>query len=385
MQDSITSSKFLCFASVSFCLGILFASFTPFSLKVFSFFLIPLLFCFLIYPKKKNIVLGLMILIFFLGSFVFYINGKNISYGNDSHFPVFREKVSDMYFRYLPGDEASLMSAIILGEKSLMPLDLKYKLNDSGLRHVAAISGLHISLFIFLLFRFLSIFNLNEKKRYFILFLVLIFYLFLIGFPLSAIRASLMVGAVLIGRLLGRKSSRRIIFTIAAIMLAFNPSLLGFHPGFQLSFGAVVGITYLGPIIDSFLKRIVKDYFWRNFLAISLGVQLVTIPILAFHFSQFSLVSIFSNLAILSLIPLIIGLGIVSSLLGFLPLLGNLLFLITGIILRFFILIVDFFASFSFSVVNVSLDGWVVILYYFILFLFWYFLRKRKGDFLTIF
>lgn len=385
MQDSVTGSKFLCYSSITFCFGIFFASLISFNLKIFFIFLIPLLFCFLVYPKKRNILFGLLILIFFLGSSVYYLRESKPFKEETSFFPIVREKISNMYFRYLPGEEASFMSAMILGNKSLMTWDLKNRLNSSGLRHVAAISGLHITLLTYLLFKLISLLNLNIKKKYFILFCSILLYLFLIGFPLSAIRASLMIGTVFIGKLFGRKSSKRNIFLIAAIMLAFNPSLLVFNPGFQLSFGAVIGIIYFAPILSSLLKRIINDSFLRNFLAMNIGIQLVTIPILIVNFNQFSIISILSNLIVLPLIPFIIGFGIISSLLGFIPLLGKISFLFVGIILRFILFIVNLFSSFSFSVINISWSWGLILFYYLVLLTSWYLFRKGKDDFLLNF
>jgi competence protein ComEC len=385
MQDSITGSKFLCLSSIFFCFGILIASFISFNLKIFFISLIPIIFCFLIYPRKKNIIFGALILFLFLGSFVFYTSDKEPYQEEVSSFPVFRNKLSNMYFRYLPGNEASFMSAMILGDKSLMTWELKEKLNSSGLRHIAAISGLHISLFAYLLFKIISLLNLRIKKKYFILFYSILIYLFLIGFPISAIRASLMIGVIFIGKLFGRKSSRRNIFFIAAIMLIFNPSLLVFNAGFQLSFGAVIGIVYFSPILSSLLKRIIKDHFWRNFLAMNIGIQLMTIPILIINFGQFSLVSIFSNLIVLPLIPFVIGLGIISSFFGFIPLLGNFSFLLMGAILRFILSIVDVFSSFSFSVINSYWRWEIFIVYYLFLFIFLKLSKETKDDFLVSF
>ena len=168
-------------------------------------------------------------------------------------------------------------------------------------------------------------------------------------------------------------------------MLAFNPSLLIFNPGFQLSFGAVIGIIYIGPILSSLFKKNIKNNFWRSFLSANFGIQLTTFPILIANFGQFSLISIFSNLIVLPLIPFIIGLGIISSFIGFIPLLGDISFLFIGIILRFILYIVNLFSSFSFSVINVSWGWGLVIFYYLSFFSFWYLLRKRKDDFLINF
>ena len=158
----------------------------------------------------------------------------------------FKDKLRNNIDSSFSREKAMFLKTLVLGDKSGMSEDLKEKLNNSGIRHISAISGLHISILIGLLMSSFSF--LGKNKSFLITLLFIIFFIIITGFQVSAIRASIMGILLILGQIVGRKSdSIRAIVLGAGIMLLINPLWIR-DTGFQLSFMAVIGINYLYPI-----------------------------------------------------------------------------------------------------------------------------------------
>jgi competence protein ComEC len=114
-------------------------------------------------------------------------------------------------------------------------------------------------------------------------------------------------------------SFRNAITLAAALMLLFDPTLLIFNAGFELSFAALIGIVVFGPYLQRFLKADRNSGFmdWRKNLAETTAAQIATIPISMIVFSSFAPWAPLSNLLILSFVPATMFFGFLAALLGF--------------------------------------------------------------------
>ncbi|MFH1822070.1 MAG: ComEC family competence protein, partial [Patescibacteria group bacterium] len=159
-----------------------------------------------------------------------------------------KEKLHNVINYGLSEPEASLANAIILGYKKNIPEDLRQNFSQAGVSHIIAISGMHISILAGLIMAFLLAINISRKKAFWLASLFLIIYILLIGLPASAMRAGLMGFLVLWAMNLGRLNKLTNSLVLAAVVLLFiNPKLLRDDIGFQLSFLAVLGISYFYP------------------------------------------------------------------------------------------------------------------------------------------
>ena len=144
--------------------------------------------------------------------------------------------------------EESILAAMLLGDKSKLSVQLKEKLNLVGLRHITAISGMHVAILVAILTSLLL--GIGVYRRFALLAVLLFIILFVVmtGLQPSAVRAGIMGGMFVVGQLLGRGSvSLRALVIVAAGMLLINPMLLTKDVGFQLSFLAVLGIILFLP------------------------------------------------------------------------------------------------------------------------------------------
>lgn len=313
---------------------------------------------------------------------------------------------------------SSILAAILLGDKSQLSSQLKQKLNLTGVRHLTAISGMHITILSVILMQVLLGLGLWRQQAFYLTLIFLISYLVMIGLPASAIRAVIMAGFLLLAQYWGRTSlsSRTIIFA-ATLMLLINPLLLQLDVGFQLSFLAALGIIYLNPFIKNWfnslsrpaglleklpdwLKQVLTifyhlPYYFFKFvfrnnqtikdaLVTTLAAQLFTLPILIYNFGYVSSVAPLVNLLIVPLLPLILLTGFVYVLTGILSAsLGWLFSWPVWLLLTYLIKVVDFFAHFP--PVFWQLSGLALFIFYcFLSCLVWQLRQQSKLVFLRI-
>ena len=237
-----------------------------------------------------------------------------------------REKISIPIARYLKGEEAALLNAMLLGKREGPYYDLRDAFVKTGTVHVLAISGLHVGLVAFILHVIFSTLRLNGKLSTLFIIFVLILYVFITGSRVPVIRASTMIGIMLAGTLFNRRpSSFNSLGLASMIILLVNPKQL-FSPGFQLSFAAVFSILYLTPKIDRFLRSDLLPsasrfafgsprrtprgeplrYVFKLF-SVSLAAWIGTLPIVAYYFHIISPIAIFGNLIVVPLTFLVIA------------------------------------------------------------------------------
>ena len=227
----------------------------------------------------------------------------------------------------LDNQELAIVSAMTLGNKSLIDKDLRDDYSRAGASHVLALSGMHLSIIYFVI----SFMTVRWRRQYhhwsrpvaeaFILISIWM-YVVLVGMSPSVVRSAIMMTVYSLLSLLNRDrmSLNALAFT-AIIMLVVNPMNL-FDIGFQLSFVAVAFILlYQGRIyllIPSSSHPVIK-WCWR-LLSVSLSAQLGVAPLTAFYFHQVPCYFLLSNLVVVVLTPLIIYLSLLCFVLMWLPL-----------------------------------------------------------------
>ena len=300
-----------------------------------------------------------------------------------------RNFLTDVLDFNFSSDSASLAKAILLGDKS----DLSYRQRDvfskSGLSHLVAISGLHISLLSTYCLNLLLSLGYSRRKSFYFVNIFLIFYLSLIAWPPSAFRAYLMGSLSLLSIHLNRKGSVvNVLFFSAFVLLLIKPFLLLVDLGFQLSFLAVLGIIYIYPKIKEFLLKTIFKFEIKKYkkfivsildiFGITLSVQIITAPILIRNFEQFSLVAPLSNLFVLWLVPFIIIFLILGLLLSFLfPFLSSLIFALVEIFFKYFNFIAEKSVLIPNSFIYLKIDS-IFLVYFYYLFLFYLVLKTKK-------
>jgi len=289
----------------------------------------------------------------------------------------FKDKLRQSVYSSLPPAQSYILGAMILGDKNRMPHTLKEKLNISGLRHITAVSGLHIVLLSSVLMSLLIGLGFWRHQALYISVVFLFLFIILTGFQVSSIRAGIMGGLCLLGQKIGRRSaSSRSIFLAGTVMLAVNPLLLK-DVGFQLSFLAALGIISLAPFF--------KNWVRSNILAMTFSAYLFTLPILIYNFNRVSLAAPITNVLVLPFLQWIMISGFIFALGGiFFPSLGLILSPPSWLLLTYVVKVVDFFSVswLAKGIENVSWF-WLIVFYLILGILVWYIKKRERFKFLN--
>jgi len=180
----------------------------------------------------------------------------------------------------LSSTTVGLAQGVLLGNKQALDAEQKQAMRAAGMSHLLAVSGLHIGIIwvlISILLRPLVLLHGGFWHRWLIL-LFLWGYIAVIGFPVSAIRAGIMITLVQISFSLQRNVwGFHNLINAALLILLGSPSQI-YEPGFQLSFLATAGILTAAPWLRqsrSVLGRL---------LIITLSAQFFTLPLVAYYF-----------------------------------------------------------------------------------------------------
>jgi competence protein ComEC len=291
-----------------------------------------------------------------------------------------KHALREVLFKQLSPPESIILGAMVLGDQSRLTQDMKDALNKTGLRHIIAISGQHVVILAGMLLSFLLGIGLWKKQAILLCAILIALFIILSGTEASAVRAGIMGSILFAGQYMGRQQdSLRLLVFAATLMLMQNPLLLLYDVGFQLSCLAVFGIIVSFGFFQKVLEKVPKTFGLRDMVAMNFSAQVFTLPILIYNFGYVSVVGILTNILVLPVIPLLIGLGFIFLLAGaVVPLFGVMLSFPVFFLLAYFDFIMEFFRKLSFSQLvleNVS-PVWFLVLYIPLLF----FLRRFKSE-----
>ncbi len=292
----------------------------------------------------------------------------------------FKTKIDQSLSRIVSYDLLGFFQALLFGDESNISSEWKEKLNITGTRHIAAVSGMNTTIISMMIMNFLLFLGFWRNQSFWISLVLIFFYILMIGAPASGVRAGIMAGLVLLSQYSGKISDpERLIVFAACLMLILNPLLLKHDIGFQLSFLAILGLIYFTPVFSKIFKKIPNILELRTNLSSTLGAQVFVFPVLIFNFGQISVLSPIVNILILPFIPLLTigGFGI-----GFLGLIWSKLGLIVSLpfqlVLKLIIWIINIFSQISWVSIQIQVSEVFVFLCYLGLIWLVYFLRKKQ-------
>lgn len=266
----------------------------------------------------------------------------------------FRYSALDAFGTGLPPEAAAVLGGVVLGEKKSVPPGLKAAFQDSGAMHLLVASGSNVGFVVAVVYFLCS--RLGLRRRYAGLAALGLagFYVLAAGLDAPLVRAYLMFSAGLCAWLLRREAGAFHALTAAAlVILLFSPRSL-FDAGFQMSFLAAYGLTAGLAAWGRYLRAGGWAGKALGLLAVSFFAQLCLYPVLAVYFHKISLVSLFSNIALVPASGLAMALGFLLALLSGTGFVFNWLAYAAGLFMEAFIGGVRFFAALPFSSVGVA-------------------------------
>jgi competence protein ComEC len=232
----------------------------------------------------------------------------------------------------------SAMFAMLTGDTSTLSYGEKTDIRKIGIMHFFAISGFHMGILAYALSALLKLFRLERPIKAIVTVIVCVFYIWLCDFPISGVRAVVMIALYCFAIMIRRKADAFPVLVAAAFgMLVADPGQI-YDAGFQLSFAIVAGIIQYAIPLQTFLEAKLKNPLkprqldpWSSFqshlflwfmrsLTISSTAYFVSLPIIVAHFENAPILSILVNcmLAPVFAVALILGFSVIF--LGFLGL-----------------------------------------------------------------
>lgn len=233
---------------------------------------------------------------------------------------------------------ASILSAMVLGQKRGVPWLVNDTMVKSGTVHILVVSGFNVSIVAFILNLLFKILRISRKTRIILIIICLLIYCAITGASNPVIRATVM-GIVFLSAYLFKRDPdiyNSLAFS-ALFILMISPGQL-FDIGFQLSFISVLAIVYLYPKLKAlFHLEDWKNKIWRFMgegFMVSLAAWLGTLWIIAINFRIIAPVTILANIFIVPLATIITLCGFTLVVSGLIcPYLANLFSLPTTVLI----------------------------------------------------
>lgn len=275
----------------------------------------------------------------------------------------FGQDVRENISKFLGGEEGALLGSMLTGDRSELPAETELALERSGMSHILAVSGLHVSIMLGMFGGLLRRFRCAEFTRFAVMTALGLLLVALYGAGSSIVRAVVMNWLAQCASVLGRQADSPTSLAAAALLiLLLNPKTAG-ELGFLLSFSSCFALCAVVPAVREYLEnRRGRKLGGAASSALScLLITLVTFPVLVLYGLPVSLVAPLANFLLLATVGPMLALGLLVGLFGgitFLAPLFQLLALAAGVLARILILGNRLIGSFAFASVRLN-DGFV--------------------------
>ncbi|WP_338660907.1 ComEC/Rec2 family competence protein [Paraclostridium sordellii] len=282
------------------------------------------------------------------------IVNKNVIYSNIFKF---KERISKS-IKYLYKDKSKFINSILIGEKENIDKETKEIFSKTGVSHILALSGLHVSVLITIIGY--SIGGINNFYKFILISIILCVYSIMVGQSPSIVRAiyySLIsyLGIFIFKRPDGISS----LSFIGTILLINNPYII-YNMSFQLSFLATLSIIYFYGYINSKIKI--------KLIALTISANILTLPMIYLYYKNISLISIISNIVVVPFLSIIIYISILSHII--LPIsltLSKFMVIINSLIIDFINQTLEILYNLKFSYIEFDEVNKLFVITYYIL------------------
>ncbi|MDO5403292.1 MAG: DNA internalization-related competence protein ComEC/Rec2 [Eubacteriales bacterium] len=230
----------------------------------------------------------------------------------------FSKYIAQVFDSILDKEEAGILASVILGDKSNLDNNIKLLYQTSGIAHILAISGLHVSVI------GLSLYCILKKLLPFFLAavlggMVMTAYLLMTGNGISVFRAVVMFIIAVSAEVIGRTYDLATALSVAGMLLIFDDGRVIMNMGFWLSFTALAGICWVFPVLskvfNKYKEKKVRAKILDTVLA-SVAVQLSTLPVVLWCYYQIPVFGFLLNLIVIPLMSLLMISGVLAGLIG---------------------------------------------------------------------
>lgn len=287
------------------------------------------------------------------------IEEKNTSVSPAELIREYSAYMRDIVKESLEGDEAGLMLAMCFGDRSMTGAMLSEAITRSGLSHLAAVSGMHISLIVTAVMSLLDLFGLRHRRyaRFAAAVLVTVVFMIFFDFTASVRRSGIMLVIYYGSMLFSRKSSAADSLGAAVLLILLAEPCACRDAGLLLSVCGTLGAGSLAPSVSKWLRSRFRLPRAADFVLVCVCASYCTLPASAVIFGRLSLVSVFSSVAVYPMFFGVMILFLLTAVSG--GLLAPALMLPAGILLKLMAGVIRFFAGARYSCVPIE-GEWLI-------------------------
>ena len=241
-----------------------------------------------------------------------------------------QKEMVQVYTEHLNERDAGILCTLVAGSKSQLDPDTRQMYQNAGISHLLSVSGLHISILGFGIYRLLRKLRRSYPVSAAVSIVLVFCFAYMSGFGVPARRAVIMYLCMMGAQVLGRTYEAANGLALAAILLlAENPLILE-QSGFLFSFTAMLAIVMYGILFRDTgwkeQKQEEKKLTWKHFLTekvlmplknnclFSLWLQIWLLPLTAWFYYEVPIYSLFLNLLVLPLSSWLLSGGLIAAL-----------------------------------------------------------------------
>lgn len=287
-----------------------------------------------------------------------------------------REKVRtiNLLLSSFDRNTASIGIGVLLGDKSVLDSDTFLTIRNSGISHILAVSGLHLTVWIMFILNILESLGLNKRRWAIFLLGFDLLIMFFASFSGSVVRAGIMMGVYLLSVILKEQAdSLNSLGLSAVILLTVNP-FAALNISYLLSFVACFSIISAAlPIIskgEAYIKTRWKSPYAIKILSslfssvvISVVVAIYTFPVISYYFGTLSVFSVLTNLLIMPISTLLILSFGLYVMFWFVPVLSRVLSACAELCTKYLLWASNLTGSSDISVVSVKTESVSLLLF----------------------
>jgi len=291
---------------------------------------------------------------------------------NYSHFNSissdFKSYAERTFYDSLNDSNADIILSVLLGNVAYLDEGFYDNVKAMGLAHIFAVSGTHIVLIYGFLLTVLKYCGLKRRVRLIITWIIIWFYGFLIGFPISVMRTLIMFTLLFGAEAFYRKYNSLNAIGLAALVLTiYNPFWI-FDAGFLLSFSAALSMIVYNKYI---LKNVMVKNSILRLVYLYLFLTLFTLPVIAYFFNYVPVMGVAYNILLLPIFTVLMIYGFILLIFnGFIPFLLIVPFRIFDYLLYSLRYVVNFTDKFGFNGFTVQTMSVPLIIFFYMLIIF---------------
>lgn len=272
-----------------------------------------------------------------------------------------------------PEPSASLVGGVVVGAKQSLGDELLKEFRDTGIIHIVVLSGYNLTLVANSIFRVTTFLPRTFGFGFGVVGIAS--FAMMVGAGATVLRASIMAVLGMLATYLQRPYLvLRALILAALMMVLWNPFILVFDPGFQLSFLATLGLIFIAPTLTKYFLFVPEVWGMREIVSATFATQLSVLPLLLYQIGSVSLVAPLVNVLVLPLVPPIMLLGFIAGLIGIVSGSVALPFaLVAHVLVSYIFAVVHFFTSVPFASVEIPALHWSVVAFLYGILLIGYF------------